>query len=73
MAMSICMGIIMLVADQLQYDAYNTKKDLIYRINTIHVNEKLAAEESNLVNSTAPMPLREELENMRASRKSFVS
>ena len=61
MAMSICMGIMMLVADQLQYDAYNTKKDLVYRVNTIHVNEKLQPDEGNIINSTSPMPLAEEL------------
>jgi putative ABC transport system permease protein len=62
MAMSICMGIIMLVADQLQYDAYNTRKDRIFRVNTIHVNDKLQADEGNVINSTSSMPLREELE-----------
>ncbi|MEI9919451.1 MAG: ABC transporter permease [Bacteroidota bacterium] len=61
LAMSICMGIIMLVADQLQYDAYNTKKDLVFRVNTIHLDEKLQPDENNIVNSTSPMPLREEL------------
>jgi putative ABC transport system permease protein len=39
-AMSICMGIIMLVADQMNYDRYNSKKDRIYRITTGAVNEK---------------------------------
>src|ERR1041384_150880 len=62
MAMSICMGIIMLVADQLQYDAYNTKKDLIFRVNTLHLNEKFEVDEGNFINSTSPMPLKEELE-----------
>ena len=33
-AMSICMGIIMLVADQMTYDRYNTRRDRIYRVNT---------------------------------------
>jgi putative ABC transport system permease protein len=69
MAMSICMGIIMLVADQLQYDAYNTKKDRIFRVNTIHVNEKLQPDEGNIINSTSPMPLREEIEKYAGIEK----
>jgi len=62
MAMSICMGIIMLVADQLQYDAYNTNKDSIYRVTSIITNEDLKPSEDGTINSTTPMPLREELE-----------
>ena len=34
-AMSICMGIIMLVADQMMVDRHNVNSDRIYRINTI--------------------------------------
>ena len=71
MAMSICMGIIMLVADQLQYDAYNTRKDRIFRVNTIHVNEKLQPDEGNVINSTSPMPLREELEKYAGVEKAI--
>ena len=33
-AMSICMGIIMLVADQLNHDRYNTKSDRIFQVKT---------------------------------------
>lgn len=33
-AMAICLGIIMLVADQMTYDRYNTKRDRIYRVTT---------------------------------------
>ncbi|HMJ69298.1 MAG TPA: ABC transporter permease [Cyclobacteriaceae bacterium] len=58
MAMSICMGIIMLVADQLQYDQYNTKKDLIFRVNSLRAKNM----EQGLLNSTTPMPLKAELE-----------
>jgi putative ABC transport system permease protein len=58
MAMSICMGIIMLVADQLQYDQYNTKKDLVFRVNSIKAKNM----EQGLLNSTTPMPLKAELE-----------
>lgn len=39
-AMSISMGIIMLVADQLSYDQHNTNAERIYRINTIGVNDQ---------------------------------
>src|SRR5262245_9996447 len=34
-AMSLSMCIIMLVADQMMYDRYNTRRDRIYRINSI--------------------------------------
>ncbi len=33
-SMSVCLGIIMLVADQLSYDRYNSKADQVFRINT---------------------------------------
>ena len=38
-AMSIGMGIIMLVADQVEYDRYNSKHDRIYRIITTRVEQ----------------------------------
>jgi putative ABC transport system permease protein len=60
MSMSICMGIIMLVADQLQYDRYNTKQDLIYRMNSIRANYETVS--GAMINSTTPMPLKAELE-----------
>ena len=59
-SMSISMGIIMLVSDQLQYDRYNTKRDRIYRI----ISKDVASpgqEESSRQNATSSMPLREEL------------
>ncbi|HZY77939.1 MAG TPA: ABC transporter permease, partial [Cyclobacteriaceae bacterium] len=59
MAMSICMGIIMLVADQMQYDRYNTRKDLVYRVNTIRADYE---EKGGTINSTSNMNLRPELE-----------
>ena len=62
MAMSICMGIIMLVADQMQYDRYNTNKDRIYRVTTIHTDEDLQPSKDATVNSTTPMVLRDDLE-----------
>lgn len=62
LAMSVCMGIIMLVADQLKYDSYNTKKNSIYRVTSIHVEKNMEASKDGIVSSTSPMPLREELE-----------
>lgn len=58
--MSISMGIIMLVADQAQYDRYNTRRDRIYRVITKDVTSP-GQEESNRQNATSSMPLREEL------------
>ncbi len=62
LAMSICMGIIMLVADQLQYDAYNTKKNVIYRVNSLRLDENMKIREDAPVTSTTPAPLRGELQ-----------
>jgi putative ABC transport system permease protein len=53
MALSLC--IIMLVADQLQYDRYNTKSDRIYRINSTPLGPN--GEEWSEQSTTA-MPLR---------------
>jgi putative ABC transport system permease protein len=39
-AMSICMLIIMLVADQMNYDRYNTNAKRTYRVTTLNVDEK---------------------------------
>jgi putative ABC transport system permease protein len=59
-SMSICMGVIMLVADQMSYDRYNTKRDRIFRITTKHVNSDGTIENTG-TNSASPMPLRQEL------------
>lgn len=59
-AMSIAMGIIMLVADQVEYDRYNSKRDRIYRVLTAGVNSA-GEEEGGPYNSTSSMPLRSEL------------
>ncbi len=40
MAMSICMAMIMLVADQVSYDRHNSDADRIYRVTTIDVDDK---------------------------------
>jgi len=57
-AMSICMGIIMLVADQLMYDRYNTNRDRIFRLNSIPISEK--GVEYNETATTA-LPIQKEL------------
>lgn len=54
-SMSVCLGIMMLVADQLQYDRYNTKRDRIYRL----ITQSLNADGTPAGNqyATAPLPL----------------
>lgn len=60
-AMAICMCMIMLVADQMSYDRYNTNADRIYRVTTTHVDEKGKVMTENQVNSGCPMPVGPEL------------
>lgn len=55
-AMSICMGIIMLVADQFEYDRYNPNGDRIFRITSVRPNG-----DGGLVNATTSAPVRDEL------------
>lgn len=57
-AMALSMCIIMLVADQMMYDRYNTKRDRIYRINSQAIGKtgELYSE-----TSTTSMPLKENL------------
>ena len=59
-AMSIAMGIIMLVADQVEYDRYNSKRDRIYRVITREVGTdgQVSGDRQNAASS---MPLRGEL------------
>ena len=57
-AMALSMVIIMLVADQLSYDRYNTKRDRIYRINSIPTGAK-GKERSETATTT--LPLKQEL------------
>jgi putative ABC transport system permease protein len=54
-AMTICMGIIMLVADQMSYDRHNAKRDRIFRVTTVD------ALNNDQPNSASPMTLRQEL------------
>jgi putative ABC transport system permease protein len=56
-AMSICMILIMLVADQMSYDRYNRDADRIYRITTLNVDEKGNVMWGNQVNSATCDPL----------------
>jgi putative ABC transport system permease protein len=57
-SMSICMAVIMLVADQMMYDRFNTRRDRIYRINSIPIGRD--GEERNET-ATTTLPLRDEL------------
>lgn len=59
-SMSICMGIIMLVADQMMYDRYNTKSGRIYRVNTYGVGQN-GVDRGEIDNATSPMPLKDDL------------
>jgi putative ABC transport system permease protein len=56
-AMSICMVLIMLVADQMNYDRYNTDGDRIYRVTTLNVDEKGNVMWGNQVNAATCDPL----------------
>ncbi len=61
-AMSICMGIIMLVADQMMVDRHNPLASRIYRINSLPIFR----EDNNMPGSeaaTTTLPLRDELLN----------
>ncbi|MBX2946041.1 MAG: ABC transporter permease [Cyclobacteriaceae bacterium] len=61
-AMSICMAIMMLVADQMMYDRYNPDRDRIYRITTRMVDKNNKLEIGNPY-ATATLPVRDELLN----------
>jgi putative ABC transport system permease protein len=58
-SIAISMAVIMLVADQMMYDRFNTKKDRIYRVTSRGVTN--TGEDRGKATSTSPMPLREEL------------
>ncbi len=68
-SIAIGMAIIMLVADQIMYDRFNTKKDRIYRITSRGVTNT-GEDNGNSVTSTSPMTLRDEmLENYTGIEK----
>jgi putative ABC transport system permease protein len=56
-AMSICMVIIMLVADQMNYDRYNTNASRTYRITSLNVDEKGNVMWGNRVNAATCDPV----------------
>jgi putative ABC transport system permease protein len=60
-AMSICMIVIMLVADQMSYDRHNTNADRVFRVTTIEVDDKGQMMKGNQVNSACSMPVGPEL------------
>lgn len=57
-AMALSMCIIMLVADQMTYDRYNTKRDRVYRINSIPFERSGAQRDET---GTTTLPLKFEL------------
>lgn len=57
-AMALSMVIIMLVADQMTYDRYNTKRDRVYRINSIPIGPHGQTMNET---STTSLPLAEEM------------
>ncbi len=57
-AMALSMIIIMLVADQMMYDRYNTKRDRIYRVNSIPFGQQ---GEQHTETATSALPLKQEL------------
>jgi putative ABC transport system permease protein len=59
-SMTICMAIIMLVADQMMYDRFNSKRDRIHRIISRPVTNA-GQERGGMDNATSPMTLRNEL------------
>jgi putative ABC transport system permease protein len=61
-SMSVAMVIIMLVADQMQYDRHNPHFRDIYRVNSYRVDGK-GVDMGGIDNATSPMPLRDELLN----------
>jgi putative ABC transport system permease protein len=70
-AMSICMAIMMLVADQMMYDRYNPDRDRIYRITTRTVDKDNRLEVGNPY-ATATLPVRDELLNNYAGVEKAV-
>lgn len=60
-SMSVCLGIIMLVADQLSYDQYNTKADRVFRINAQYIHDD--GTPAGIDYATSPLPLADALRN----------
>jgi putative ABC transport system permease protein len=61
MSMTIAMAVIMLVADQMSYDRFNTRRDRIYRIVSGSVDGKGNPVDGIITTATSAAPLRQEL------------
>lgn len=72
LAMAVCMAMIMLVADQMSYDRYNTNAHDIFRITTIDVDRNGNIRHDNKYNSASPMPLASELKEKFTSVEDAV-
>jgi putative ABC transport system permease protein len=59
-SIAISMAVIMLVADQMMYDRFNTKKDRIYRVTSRGVTNT-GEDRRGSVTATSPMPLKDVL------------
>ncbi len=57
--MSVCLGIMMLVADQMMADRYNTKRDRIYRVVTRYLNADGSTSGNDY--ATSPQPIAQSL------------
>lgn len=71
-AMCICMTMIMLVADQLSYDRYNTKADRIFRITTKDLDANGNVVVENPWSAASSMPVGPELVDHHAGIKDAV-
>lgn len=71
-AMSICMALIMLVADQLSYDRYNDNADRIYRVTTIDVDFNGDVLLENQTNSACNMTIAAALQHNYSGVESTV-
>jgi putative ABC transport system permease protein len=71
-AMCICMTMIMLVADQMSYDRYNTNADKIYRVTTKDIDENGRVVVENPWSATTPMTIGPELLANHAGIKDAV-
>ena len=68
LSMSVCVVVIMLIADQASYDRYNSKIDRVFRINT----ERDDTNDFINLFATSPLPLADKLLNEYASVKNAV-
>jgi putative ABC transport system permease protein len=71
-AMCICMTVIMLVADQVSYDRYNSNADRIFRVTTKDLDENGKLIVENPWSAASSMPVAPELLNNHAGIKDAV-